>query len=352
MAENSYQVNGLNLTNFRNGLGSSFVPFEFMEEVQVKTGGYEAEFGRATGGVINMVTKSGSNTLPRRRSTPTTSPSSLQEMTDNNYLYPNQAGESEELEANASLGGPIFKDKLFYFAFVDYTDRSDWWMTTTAADPRRERDPVLRRQARLEHHPQPPPRGDLLHRRDHRRHHASRTTNDDRHLRRRRSAPASGRPRRRELHRQVHRHPSRQLPGRAAVRQERLRPHRPRRATTSAPYAYDGRQRRPDSQSAAGSTPRPARPPTSARRSAVDADWFLGNHSLRAGIDDETNTSADITFLLGRRVLPLLQQRQPLPRASGGRGGRPRAPLRVGRRVRDPDQRHLRPGQLGARLRT
>jgi outer membrane receptor protein involved in Fe transport len=130
VAENSYQVNGLNLTNFRNGLGSSFVPFEFMEEVQVKTGGYEAEFGRATGGVINMVTKSGTNSF-RGGVNAYYEPSSLQEMKDNNYLYPNQAGESEELEANASIGGPIFKDKLFYFAFIDYTDRSDWWMETT-----------------------------------------------------------------------------------------------------------------------------------------------------------------------------------------------------------------------------
>ena len=32
-----------------------------MQEVQVKTGGYEAEFGQATGGVINVITKSGSN---------------------------------------------------------------------------------------------------------------------------------------------------------------------------------------------------------------------------------------------------------------------------------------------------
>ena len=43
MAENSYQVNGLNITNFRDGMGSSFVPMEFVQEVQVKTGGYEAD---------------------------------------------------------------------------------------------------------------------------------------------------------------------------------------------------------------------------------------------------------------------------------------------------------------------
>ncbi|HQL31549.1 MAG TPA: TonB-dependent receptor, partial [Thermoanaerobaculales bacterium] len=61
VGENSYQINGLNITNFRNGVGSSWVPFEFVDEVQVKTGGYEAEFGRSTGGVVNMVTKSGTN---------------------------------------------------------------------------------------------------------------------------------------------------------------------------------------------------------------------------------------------------------------------------------------------------
>jgi hypothetical protein len=140
VAENSYQVNGLNLTNFRNGIGSSFVPFEFMEEVQVKTGGYEAEFGRATGGVINMVTKSGSNSL-RGGVNAYHNPSSLQEMKDDNYLYPNEAGESEELEANASIGGPIFKDKLFYFAFIDYTDRSDWWMTTARGNLNEQETP-------------------------------------------------------------------------------------------------------------------------------------------------------------------------------------------------------------------
>ena len=43
--ENQYYVNGLNITNFRNFLGYSTVPFEFYESVDVKTGGYQAEFG-------------------------------------------------------------------------------------------------------------------------------------------------------------------------------------------------------------------------------------------------------------------------------------------------------------------
>lgn len=61
VAENSSYVNGLNTTNFRNGLGFSKVPHEFYDTIQVKTGGYSAKFGRSTGGVMNATTKSGSN---------------------------------------------------------------------------------------------------------------------------------------------------------------------------------------------------------------------------------------------------------------------------------------------------
>ena len=121
VGENSYQINGLNITNFRNGVGSSWVPFEFVEEVQVKTGGYEAEFGRSTGGVVNMVTKSGTNNFHGAVSA-YYEPDSLQEQEpDTPYAY-NQQEESEYLEANASLGGPIVKDRLFFFGFLQYRD--------------------------------------------------------------------------------------------------------------------------------------------------------------------------------------------------------------------------------------
>lgn len=121
VAENSYQVNGLNITNFRNGIGSTMVPMEFVEEMQVKTGGYEAEFGRSTGGVINMVTKSGSNSLHGNFSL-FFEPEDLQEQEPDTYLSPNSDETRRTMEANASLGGAILKDKLFYFGFVRYTD--------------------------------------------------------------------------------------------------------------------------------------------------------------------------------------------------------------------------------------
>lgn len=61
VAENTYYVNGLNMTNFRNGVGGATIPFEAYKFFQVKTGGYSAEFGRSTGGVVAATTKSGGN---------------------------------------------------------------------------------------------------------------------------------------------------------------------------------------------------------------------------------------------------------------------------------------------------
>jgi outer membrane receptor protein involved in Fe transport len=120
-AENAYQVNGLNITNFRNMLGSSFVPFEFVEEVQVKSGGYEAEFGRSTGGVINMVTKSGTNSLNGGVSA-YYSPESLQETEPDSFNRDNEEEFFESLEANASLGGAVVRDRLFFFGFIRWDD--------------------------------------------------------------------------------------------------------------------------------------------------------------------------------------------------------------------------------------
>jgi hypothetical protein len=121
IGENSFQVNGLNITNFRNGLGSSFVPMVFVQEVQVKTGGYEAEFGRSTGGVVNLVTKSGSNTL-RGGLSAFFEPEALQEQEPDTFWFNNQDETRQELEANASIGGPIVRDSLFFFAFARYSD--------------------------------------------------------------------------------------------------------------------------------------------------------------------------------------------------------------------------------------
>jgi hypothetical protein len=69
--ENLFVVDGANITNAGYGALGSYsivfgslgngVTFDFIDQVQVKTGGYEAEFGQSTGGVVNVITKSGTN---------------------------------------------------------------------------------------------------------------------------------------------------------------------------------------------------------------------------------------------------------------------------------------------------
>ena len=69
--ENQYVVDGVNITNTGYGALGSYsivfgslgngVNFDFIKEIQVKSGGYEAEYGQSTGGVVNVVTKSGAN---------------------------------------------------------------------------------------------------------------------------------------------------------------------------------------------------------------------------------------------------------------------------------------------------
>lgn len=59
-SENVFVIDGQEVTNFRTGQlnSNNNIPFELVQEVQVKSTGFEAEYGGATGGVINVVTGS------------------------------------------------------------------------------------------------------------------------------------------------------------------------------------------------------------------------------------------------------------------------------------------------------
>ena len=60
-SENLFLIDGVNTTNVIKGFQGKDINTEFIQEVEVKTGGYQAEYGRNTGGVINVITKSGGN---------------------------------------------------------------------------------------------------------------------------------------------------------------------------------------------------------------------------------------------------------------------------------------------------
>jgi len=127
VAENQMYINGLNVTNFRNGLGFSTVPYEFYSQFQVKTGGYSAEFGRSTGGVINAVTKSGSNEFEFGGSI-YMQPKSLRENSpsvranDGTMLTYRDNDSRSSMQANIWASGAIIEDKLFYYAIYNPKD--------------------------------------------------------------------------------------------------------------------------------------------------------------------------------------------------------------------------------------
>jgi hypothetical protein len=59
--ENAYFIDGVNVTDPFQANGGTRLPYNFVQSVQVKNGGYEAEYGKALGGVVNAVTYSGGN---------------------------------------------------------------------------------------------------------------------------------------------------------------------------------------------------------------------------------------------------------------------------------------------------
>lgn len=119
--ENAFFVNGLNITNFRMGLLPVEVPFDFYKSVEVKTGGYPAEFGRSTGGFVNAITKSGTNVF-HGGVTATWEPGDLRDHSPNTFKNVFSDAAASRKEWTAELGGPIIKDRLFFYGL--YNQRS------------------------------------------------------------------------------------------------------------------------------------------------------------------------------------------------------------------------------------
>jgi hypothetical protein len=129
VAENSCYINGLEVTNTRQGLGCGSVPFEFYDQFQVKTGGYSAQYGRTTGGVLNAVTKSGTNEWKFGAGIYLQPESGYEE---GKKSYANDGSgtvfrdTSDDSYGENSLvltaGGPIIKDKLFVYALIEQRD--------------------------------------------------------------------------------------------------------------------------------------------------------------------------------------------------------------------------------------
>jgi len=123
-AENVYYIDGVNTTGAEYGFQGKELNFEFIQAVDVKTGGYEAEFGRSTGGIVNVITKSGGNEFH----------GDVFGYYDNDSLQSSaepvvstggtSAGFTRE-DYGADLGGFLIKDKLWFFGAYDRVTNTD-----------------------------------------------------------------------------------------------------------------------------------------------------------------------------------------------------------------------------------
>ncbi len=114
--------------NSVNGVRST-VSQEAVQEFQIITNSYGAEFGRAAGGVVNIITRSGSNEMHgtvfgylRNRNFQAVNPFST---------VPNPA--YTRVQAGAALGGPIKKDKTYYYFSYEVTRRHETGFSSVGA---------------------------------------------------------------------------------------------------------------------------------------------------------------------------------------------------------------------------
>ena len=116
------QIDGADYTNpFFGGIrggersGQAFTfPQSAIREFQVVTTGYNAEFGRSTGGIVNAVTKSGSNNI---------NGDVFYVVRPTRFAHKNAFGQVAAptlQQVGGGIGGPIIKNKAFYFASVEY----------------------------------------------------------------------------------------------------------------------------------------------------------------------------------------------------------------------------------------
>src|SRR5260370_32408394 len=126
---NMVSVDGADaVDNSVNGIRAT-VSQEAVQEFQLILSNYNAEYGRATGGVVNIVTKSGANDIHgdvfgyfRNKAFQSRNAFSGQIDPTTGVLNPVQQAYTRT-QSGFTLGGPLKKDKTFYFLSYEYTQR-------------------------------------------------------------------------------------------------------------------------------------------------------------------------------------------------------------------------------------
>jgi len=132
--ENNYILDGVNTTDPAFGGSGANLPFEFVQEVEIKTGAYGAEYGKSTGGIFNVITKSGTNEFHGDLFGYGTTKGLVREVKNFSFTGSSANGFSE-VDLGGDIGGPIVKDKLWFFGAFNPQRRKNFYLTQTFHSP-------------------------------------------------------------------------------------------------------------------------------------------------------------------------------------------------------------------------
>jgi len=126
VTENSYNLDGVNMTDPM--VGTQLVEFsmDVMDELSIQTGGLAAEYGNVKGAVVNVVTKSGGNKFSGLASFYFNHENLQSHNTEGTPLEGEESGYKYVLEPSLALGGPVIKDKLWFFTTLGYNKKEQF----------------------------------------------------------------------------------------------------------------------------------------------------------------------------------------------------------------------------------
>jgi outer membrane receptor protein involved in Fe transport len=128
--ENNYILDGVNTSDPAFGGAGANLPFEFVQEVEIKTGAYGAEYGKSTGGIFNVITKSGGNEFHGDVFGYGTTKGLVRGV--KNFPFTGSAANGySEADIGGDIGGPIKKDKLWFFGAFNPQWRNNYYLTQT-----------------------------------------------------------------------------------------------------------------------------------------------------------------------------------------------------------------------------
>jgi len=121
--DNMYLVDGADSTDPATNTWAVSVNFDNLQEVQMIDGGVPAEYGKGTGAVVNLVTKSGSNEFHGVVRLTYSDEDLNSDMRGDSFYFDEPERYVTEVRPSANVGGPILRDKLWFFASYERRDK-------------------------------------------------------------------------------------------------------------------------------------------------------------------------------------------------------------------------------------